>query len=99
VSGVAVVLLIALVLQGLREKRIGGVRRAALVAAAAFLVEMAVDVVMMTAGASPLLAVVYVTAATLLWSMVVNLAVLAGLSAAAQSVPSGSGAAAALGAR
>ncbi len=97
VSIVAAILLIALVLAGLRQQSIGGVRRAAAIAAVAFLVEMAAGLIMMSAGASPFMAVVYVAAAVLLWCMVVNMAVLAGLEAASRSLPAQAGSTPALG--
>ena len=85
VAVAAALLVIALVVRAIRERGISGVRRPALVAALAFALEMLVGVVMMTSGASPFLAVVYVAAAVLLWCMIVNIAVLAGLVAAAQA--------------
>ena len=81
VAAIAALLVVALVVAGLRERRMGGVRRAAFVAAIAFFVEMLVGVIMMTRGASPFLAVVYVAAAVLLWCMLVLIAVAAGLDA------------------
>jgi cytochrome c oxidase assembly protein subunit 15 len=81
VSIVALVFLLGLIITALREP-VSGARRAGWVGAAAFLVEMAAGLALMTAGASPLLAIVYVAAAVLLWCMIVNLAVLAGLAAA-----------------
>jgi heme a synthase len=84
VSIVALVLLVALIVTALRKSSVRGARKAGLVGAIAFVVEMLVGVILMAAGATPLLAVVYVAAAVLLWCMIVNLAVLAGLSAAAQ---------------
>jgi heme a synthase len=82
---VAAFLVIALIVTAMRERRIAGVRRAAFVAALAFGSEMLTGVIMMLSGASPFLAVVYVAVAVLLWCMLVNIAVLAGLAAAAQA--------------
>lgn len=81
---------IALVVAGLRERGARGVRRASFIAAIAFCVEMLVGVIMMTRGASPFLAVVYVAAAVLLWCMLVLIGVGAGL-AAARSAPTFTG--------
>lgn len=85
VAAIAAVLVVALVVAGLRERDARGVRRAAFIAAIAFSVEMLVGVIMMTSGASPFLAVVYVVAAVLLWCMLVLVAVAAGLAAAGRS--------------
>ncbi len=85
VSIAAALLVIALIVTALRENRPGSAPRAAWVAALAFALEMVVGAAMMLSGASPFLAVVYVAAAVLLWCMLVNLAVLAGLAAAAQA--------------
>ena len=82
VAALAALLVLALVVAGLRERGARGVRRASFIAAIAFAVEMLVGVVMMTRGASPFLAVVYVAAAVLLWCMLVLIAVGAGLAAA-----------------
>ena len=82
VAAVAALLVAALIAMAVREGGAGGVRRPAFVAAIAFLVEMLAGGVMMTSGASPLLAVIYVAAAVLLWCMLVLIAVQACLSAA-----------------
>jgi heme a synthase len=85
IAVVAALLVIALIVSAMRERGIAGVRRAAVVAALAFGIEMVTGVIMMLSGASPFLAVVYVAFAVLLWCMLVNIAVLAGLVAAAQA--------------
>ena len=81
VAAFAAFLVVALVVAGLRERGARGVRRASFVAVIAFAVEMLVGVIMMTRGASPFLAVVYVAAAVLLWCMLVLIGVAAGLAA------------------
>lgn len=85
VSAAAALLVIALVVAAWRAPRTSGTRRPAGVAALAFVVELTVGVAMMASGVSPFLAVIYVAAAVLLWCMLVNIAVLAGLAAAAQT--------------
>lgn len=82
VAAAAALLVLALIAGAWRSRAIRGLRRPAVAGLAAFLIEMAVGVAMMTGGATPFLAVVYVAAAVLLWCMVVNMAVLAGLAAA-----------------
>jgi cytochrome c oxidase assembly protein subunit 15 len=83
VSIAAALLLLALVAQVLRQPASRAMRRPALWLLAAFVLEMLLGVVMMTAGASPVLAVVYVAAAVVVWCMVVVIATRAGLLAAA----------------
>ena len=82
VAAIAAFLVVALVVTGLQERGNRGVRRASIIAAIAFFVEMLVGAIMMTSGASPFLAVVYVAAAVLLWCMLVLIGVAAGLAAA-----------------
>lgn len=84
ISGVAALLVLALIACAMHAPVTIGARRPAGVAAFAFAVEMAVGALMMGAGASPFLAVLYVAAAVLLWCMLVSIAVRAGLAAAAQ---------------
>lgn len=84
VAVVAALLVLALLVQAWRSQTIPGLRRPALVGLLAFLLEMAVGLLMMTGGATPFLAVVYVAAAVLLWCMIVNIAVRAALVAAAR---------------
>ncbi len=84
VSVAAALLVVAFIVTAVRAAGVNGVRKAAWVGALAFALEMLVGGVMMLSGASPFLAVVYVAAAVCLWCMLVNIAVLAGLAAAAQ---------------
>ena len=79
VSIAAALLLLTLAVRALRQP---GLRAAAAWLLLAFAVEMLVGLVMMTAGASPFLAVVNVAAAALVWCMVVVIAARAGLGAA-----------------
>ncbi len=85
VAAIAALLVLTLVVSGLRQRGNRGVCRATFIAAIAFFVEMLVGAIMMSRGASPLLAVVYVAAAVLLWCMLVLIGVAAGLAAAGRS--------------
>ena len=82
VSGAAALLLLILVAQTLRQRGTGGTAAPVAWLLAAFVLEMLVGIVMMTAGASPFLAVVYVAAAVVAWCMLVVIATRAGLTAA-----------------
>jgi cytochrome c oxidase assembly protein subunit 15 len=86
-SVVAALLIVAVVLQAWRAKHPQGAQRlVATAAGAAFLVEMAVSVLMLAGGTSPVLLVIHVAAATALWALLVLLAVLAGLASASAEV-------------
>lgn len=82
VSGAAALLVLALVAQALRGRGGDALRRPALVLILAFALEMVVGAVMMTAGASPFLAVVYVAAAVVMWCMLIVIGTRAALDAA-----------------